>query len=1057
MSLKPILIAAALLIVATTGTRAGCPSMTFGDVALNWVENHAQQSSENLVRHDLTNRWLNAYNHLLESSDELQSFDTQLQAIASDWTPIDRNVRDMDIDRLLKVYETYEQEYDAVIDVWRAYKAWREQFQLNKSKEQIAKLFDAKHLAHVGRTNVMEEFASIKGNVEYSFFERYTLRLNLTGNLDLKGLEGSVNYDNNAWWLALLQAIEAGYCRGSGDGGAGNEEQQSQCGIPIVSTIIGIFNFWEEQSCKKKFNDQKKTYFLAMDRLPGKLVTYRHVKQEFLSRKNGIHSLYSSFFLRFELAERTLQKKYSLMLRQANFRLKSINTILEEKKTELIDTELGVSASVEKIRKALFVGKLLSSYRSYFDSLNGLERKFLTSCDVVDYHHNKENMLDYGKYGMSVARAVRHSSVLGDFSRPLSGIEERIQNTVERSKIITPATAALLCSQLRIQTVQTEARRKARVLRAHRPTALASGRRSSFDYTLTTDCWVHAAGRVACGGVHLGSLYGDPTQPQESIFSHGQDGGYRQLERTATSVHVAIANVENRLEKIKTMESNLQNAIAESTDFHAAKMNELEKQIATSLDDLAPVVETELEAAEELGLNATGIGPTGDKIPLTPENFESFIDEVNGIDTVLDGIKKSEIVSSQNTLPGFDIAEGMYPKGAKPFDKETILEAARIDDQLVKGSKMHAIATQALDGVAQFSRMDNPTTVEFSSELLKDSRAIRQYATGKTKELRLTIVDEDGKISRQIIDGKTSRLQDTLIQRKIAFDEKQARVDHIRSSATTGGVNTTQKENYSRVAPYVDNFQSTSRKLFYEGDIIGGEVAAELALQLSSAAIGLIPVVGFAKDLQELVTGKDWITGETLNATDRLFAGFGVLTGGIGSKTKPIFKAMAKMLGRTKSRVKLGLPKSIGLHSKPALYKRIHEHVDEFLKVGIKLPGRNTLEHVIERHRFDTKHVDASTFYKDVDLSEVMITALRNPTKKGVTFDGQHFFIHKFDDIIGLDKSKGTTELAKYVVVKGSPFGKIDVPRRKSKISTWYPAGEEFVDNLLKNAKEIDP
>ena len=64
---------------------------------------------------------------------------------------------------------------------------------------------------------------------------------------------------------------------------------------------------------------------------------------------------------------------------------------------------------------------------------------------------------------------------------------------------------------------------------------------------------------------------------------------------------------------------------------------------------------------------------------------------------------------------------------------------------------------------------------------------------------------------------------------------------------------------------------------------------------MADTVIALCPGIGFVKDLQELVTGVNLLTGERLDATDRLIAGVGVVTAGIGSKVGHISEEMRQV------------------------------------------------------------------------------------------------------------------------------------------------------------------
>jgi hypothetical protein len=52
--------------------------------------------------------------------------------------------------------------------------------------------------------------------------------------------------------------------------------------------------------------------------------------------------------------------------------------------------------------------------------------------------------------------------------------------------------------------------------------------------------------------------------------------------------------------------------------------------------------------------------------------------------------------------------------------------------------------------------------------------------------------------------------------------------------------------------------------------------------QVGSAALDFIPIVGNLKSGLEAIVGKDLVTGQKLSVTERLIAGVGIFTGGLG-------------------------------------------------------------------------------------------------------------------------------------------------------------------------------
>lgn len=90
---------------------------------------------------------------------------------------------------------------------------------------------------------------------------------------------------------------------------------------------------------------------------------------------------------------------------------------------------------------------------------------------------------------------------------------------------------------------------------------------------------------------------------------------------------------------------------------------------------------------------------------------------------------------------------------------------------------------------------------------------------------------------------------------------------------------------------------------FAEGRKDEGELALTLATTAIDIGLGLIPGVGWAKDVYEAALGKSLVTGEPLSDFERTLSVVGVLTGGYGSKLGIAAKA-STVLGILKTSTK---------------------------------------------------------------------------------------------------------------------------------------------------------
>ena len=104
-------------------------------------------------------------------------------------------------------------------------------------------------------------------------------------------------------------------------------------------------------------------------------------------------------------------------------------------------------------------------------------------------------------------------------------------------------------------------------------------------------------------------------------------------------------------------------------------------------------------------------------------------------------------------------------------------------------------------------------------------------------------------------------------------------IDHARKELESGDFD--NKEARREMLGASEKSLDVADEAFSNGEITEGNIASDIALNLADAAISSVPIVGVAKDLTELLTGKNVVTGETLSDFDKAVAFTGLLTLGL--------------------------------------------------------------------------------------------------------------------------------------------------------------------------------
>lgn len=116
--------------------------------------------------------------------------------------------------------------------------------------------------------------------------------------------------------------------------------------------------------------------------------------------------------------------------------------------------------------------------------------------------------------------------------------------------------------------------------------------------------------------------------------------------------------------------------------------------------------------------------------------------------------------------------------------------------------------------------------------------------------------------------------------------------------------------NQSGVAPSykesASNFLSISTDALIGGDLESSKQFEEIATAIVDIGLGLLPVVGVGKDVYELFTGKNLVTGEELSTFERGLAAVGILTAGGSHYIQTAGKILSKSARVSEEVIKAG-------------------------------------------------------------------------------------------------------------------------------------------------------
>ncbi|MGE4132394.1 MAG: pre-toxin TG domain-containing protein [Bdellovibrionales bacterium] len=238
---------------------------------------------------------------------------------------------------------------------------------------------------------------------------------------------------------------------------------------------------------------------------------------------------------------------------------------------------------------------------------------------------------------------------------------------------------------------------------------------------------------------------------------------------------------------------------------------------------------------------------------------------------------------SNGDLKGL-VDQALGPRGPLNWDKGP-------DNDIMTGflKRVEGVERAAFDS---YMRDQNQITQQLFKENL--STMVKSLGSANFKELANQKVEVHGEFARSEsendLNNEILETRGPLVGAKRPTTPKlQPIYDRIVSSrATSPQARTAQALGLGAVTAADDAYR--------RGDNETGDTLGKFAAALADIGVGFIPVVGEARDIYEVLTGKNLLTGELLTDVERGLALAGVISFGVVSGASRIMKA-AKKLG----------------------------------------------------------------------------------------------------------------------------------------------------------------
>ena len=291
-------------------------------------------------------------------------------------------------------------------------------------------------------------------------------------------------------------------------------------------------------------------------------------------------------------------------------------------------------------------------------------------------------------------------------------------------------------------------------------------------------------------------------------------------------------------------------------------------------------------------------------------------------------------------------------------------------------------AAGLLDKAQAFAAAGTQEADAAADALTGDAQMIRYQAAGLTSALSVAVVGIDGRLSREPVASFAELPPNALARRVDEFEGRVAAAtlahQTITGSARYQGLTGVEKQRADFSLIGALRYLTASRRAFSAADFEESERMLRFAEGLLDVATGSVPLLSLGRDIYELITGMDLITGEDLSFERRCVSAFGVLTFGSGTWLKKTSQIVDESRGVLGAGVKEGLEEAVqqagkGLWSSTGELSAVENAFGHWSQHGNEFPNLQNAKQYVESARDFLGHPPAGVLTKTRANGDVLL------------------------------------------------------------------------------------
>lgn len=299
------------------------------------------------------------------------------------------------------------------------------------------------------------------------------------------------------------------------------------------------------------------------------------------------------------------------------------------------------------------------------------------------------------------------------------------------------------------------------------------------------------------------------------------------------------------------------------------------------------------------------------------------------VDASLSDVPRDAMVPDLPPIAGMLPVRSVYPANSTLAQKRVAREAAK--GKRIGNTDAREFHGRLVGAAERFALNTQPSANAIVEAILEDALAQRHAGAAAPT---LSVISDTGEISRVPFTG--GDLPPTSILTRVdAFQNRSAVLAQQQAVARQAlSADAVDVEPRRRALEASEGLLARGQDEFYKGSVAQGEGLLEAAELVADLVTSWTPGISWGRDIYESVSGKDLLTGRTLENWERGAAILGAVTVGIGSAGSKVVHAMRAL-------------EKAGVDIKRA------EHIIEAARridMFNAVPGAHAAKQMLERH-----------------------------------------------------------------------------------------------------------